>query len=332
MEHQALRPLGLGEIIDTAFKIYVRHWRSLMLLVAAVVIPAGVIESLLLADALPDDLVQSLGDPNVVPDEETLEAAFRFLRLATAAAFVQAVAAILANAGTVRAVADVYLGNAPDWRESLGVAFRRLAAVLGTVLLIVVALAAISVAAWLLISFTALSASGRLGGLGILGMLGWLVLIVWLGVSWVAAIPTLIIERVRPSEALSRSFSLVRGRWWPTFGTLLVILLIVTVISGIATRVIGAFLPEPAGAPAGAVITIAIAIATTPFTVSALAVLYFDLRTRKEAFGLTHLATDIGALPPDPLGEPPAPPRPEDGPDWPPLPPDPDAGSSPPGG
>ncbi|MDH3398903.1 MAG: hypothetical protein OEM81_13885, partial [Acidimicrobiia bacterium] len=69
----------------------------------------------------------------------------------------------------------------------------------------------------------------------------------------------------------------------------------------------------------------AIAVATTPFVVSVLAVLYFDLRTRREPFDLSRLAADIGAPPPASPPETPGsqlPPSP-DRPDWPPLPPDP---------
>ncbi|MDH3398363.1 MAG: hypothetical protein OEM81_11105, partial [Acidimicrobiia bacterium] len=64
MNQQSLRPLGLGEIIDTAFKIYARHWRALMLLVAVVVVPAGVASYLILNAAIPPDLAQQLTDPN----------------------------------------------------------------------------------------------------------------------------------------------------------------------------------------------------------------------------------------------------------------------------
>ena len=115
----------LGEIIDTAFKIYTRHWRPLMVLVAVVVVPAGIASFLILDAAVPPDLSNQLSETAPVIDEQLLEDMLRFLGAALLAAVIQSGAALLASAGTVRAVAEVYLGTEPDWRESLSVAFRR---------------------------------------------------------------------------------------------------------------------------------------------------------------------------------------------------------------
>ena len=54
--------------------------------------------------------------------------------------------------------------------------------------------------------------------------------------------PALLAEDVGPVAALGRSFRLVSGRWWPTFGALLVMYLIVVVISGILGVLLGATL------------------------------------------------------------------------------------------
>ena len=142
----------------------------------------------------------------------------------------------------------------------------------------------------------------------------------------------LIVEKTSPTEALTRSFSLVRGRWWPTFGTLLTTWLIVAVLSGVASRILQAFLPQGDSVIAGMAVSIAIAVVTTPFVVSVLAVLYFDLRTRREPFDLAQLAADVGAPFLRAHRDPPRPPLPPapDRPDWPPLPPNPDQIDPPP--
>jgi hypothetical protein len=328
MSQQQLRPLGLGEIIDTAFKVYTRHWRALMLLVAVVVVPAGVASYLILDAAIPPDLTQQLNDPNPVIDEALLEQMIRFLGAAVLAAVIQSAAAVLASAGSVRAVAEIYLGTAPDWRASLSFAGRRLPAILLTGFLIIVAIGALSVGVWLVAGVTA-SASGALA---VLAIVAWLIVVPWLAISWAPAIPVLVVEGSSPTEALARSFSLVRGRWWPTFGTLLTTWLIVAVLSGVASRILQAFLPEGNGVIAGMAVSVVIAIATTPFVVSVLAVLYFDLRTRREPFDLDRLAAEIGTSPPSNLGGSPPPPLPPtpDRPDWPPLPPNPGEEDPPP--
>jgi len=332
MNRQTLRPLGLGEIIDTAFKIYTRHWRALMLLVAVVVVPAGIASYLIMNNAVPPDLVEEieqLDRLNPVLDDALLESMLRFLGIAVLAAALQTAAAILATAGSVRAVAEIYLGATPDWRGSLAAAVRRLPAIFLTGLLIIVAIGALSGGVWLSV---AVAASESAGGsvLGVLALIAWFIAVPWLTISWAPAIPVLIIERTSPSKALARSFNLVRGRWWPTFGTLLTTWLIVAVLGGIASRIIQAFLPDGGGVFTGGLVSVAIAAATTPFTVAVLAVLYFDLRTRREPFDLGRLATDIGTRPPDLPGvsdhQLPATP---DRADWPPLPPETDEGGPP---
>ena len=326
MNEQSIRPLGLGEIIDTAFKIYMRHWRALLLLVAVVVVPAGVAAYLILDAAIPPDLVQTLNDPSPVLDEALIDDMLRFLGAALLVALIESGAAVLASAGSVRAVAEIYLGASPDWRASLITAVRRLPAIIFTGLLIVLAIGVLTVGVWLLAGLTASTSSGG-GALAALSMIAWLVVVPWLAISWAVAVPALIVEGTSPAGALTRSFNLVRRRWWPTFGTLLTSWLIVAVLSGIASRLIEAFLPDGGGVLSGIIVSVAVAAATTPFVVAVLAVLYFDLRTRREPFDLIRLAVDIGAPPPP--GTPEAfEPRPPDRADWPPLPPDVDAGGS----
>jgi hypothetical protein len=332
MNDQSLRPLGLGEIIDTAFKVYSRHWRALMLLVAVVVVPAGIASYLILDAAVLPDLTEQINETTPVFDEAMLEQMLRFLGAAVLAAVIQSAAALLASAGSVRAVAEIYLGTEPDWRASLAIAWRHLPAILVTGLLIFLAIGALSAGVWLLAGVTA-SATGGGAALAVLAMIAWLILVPWMAISWAPAIPVLVVEGASPSGALARSFNLVRGRWWPTFGTLLTTWLIVAVLSGIASRILQAFLSDGGGVISGIAVSVAIAVVTTPFVVSVLAVLYLDLRTRHEPFDLRRLAGDIGVLPPtNPTGPPPPPLPPTlDRPDWPPLPPDPSGPGSPAG-
>lgn len=324
MTDQSLRPLGLGEIIDTAFKIYTRHWRTLMLLVAAVVVPAGIVSSLIMNNAIPPNLVEELEqlDPlNPVIDEELLRSMLKFMGAAALAAAIQTAAAFLAAAGSVRAVAEIYLGASPDWRASLAGAIRRLPAIVLTGALILIGIGALSGGVWLFVAIAGTASAGT-GAIAALLVIAWFLAVLWLAVAWTPAIPVLIVEAASPPQALTRSFNLVRGRWWPTFGTLLTTWLIVVVLSAIGSRIFEAFLPNGAGAITGGLVSAVIAVATTPFAVAVLSVLYFDLRTRREPFDLARLAADIGAqsTTPQPDNENQLPPTPDRA-DWPPLPP-----------
>ena len=41
------RPMGIGEILSTAFKLYQRHWRTLLAIAAVVVVPFTLLQYLL---------------------------------------------------------------------------------------------------------------------------------------------------------------------------------------------------------------------------------------------------------------------------------------------
>jgi hypothetical protein len=242
---------------------------------------------------------------------------------------IQLVGAMLAAAGVMRAVAEVYLGSRPDWRATLAIAGRRLPAVLITGVLIVGAIGALTVGLWLLTGLTAASSGG--GGFVVtLAFLVSVLVVPWLAVSWSLAIPVLVIENANPAGALARSFNLVRGRWWPTFGAILTAWLIVVILSSIASRILGAFLPAGDNVAAGLVISTGISVITTPFMVVVLAVLYFDLRGRREHFDLGRLATDIGGIPPQSPSRSDWSPPIDDQPEWPPFPPEADELEPPP--
>jgi hypothetical protein len=50
------RPMGIGEILGTAFQLYRRHWRTLLAIAAVVVVPLTLLQYLL------GDLVRTQGE------------------------------------------------------------------------------------------------------------------------------------------------------------------------------------------------------------------------------------------------------------------------------
>ena len=103
------------------------------------------------------------------------------------------------------------------------------------------------------------------------------------------SVPVLIVENRRGSEAMSRSWNLVKGHFWHAFGVIIVAGLIVGVISGI----IGAI-----GGSAWIVRWIFSAIAqiiTAPFTALVSVLLYLDLRARSEALSADTLRAELAA-------------------------------------
>ena len=60
---------------------------------------------------------------------------------------------------------------------------------------------------------------------------------IWLYIAWAFALPVLLVEGLRGPAALRRSYALVRGRWWRTFGVIALGFLLAIVISTLARGV-----------------------------------------------------------------------------------------------
>jgi hypothetical protein len=271
-----LRPLGIGEILDVAIKIYWRHARVLLPLVAIVVLPAQVVLNLVGVSAgnSAEDLVVTgpTGEEELATDElGTLIAGV------VVAGLIALLSTAIATGAAFKAVAEAYLGRTPHWRDSLAFVLRRLHSVI-----------------WLSIL------SALVIGLGLL-----LCVIpgVYLGVAFTVAVPVLLVEGLRGRRALGRSRRLVRGRWWPT----LALVVLGTLLSGIVSFAIQGLVSAATLTDAGSQTLAAFLVGTiggtlsatltTPFQAAYTTVLYFDLRVRKEAFDLQLLAETIGVEP-----------------------------------
>ncbi|HMG28311.1 MAG TPA: hypothetical protein VKH36_16025 [Acidimicrobiia bacterium] len=262
-----LRPLGIGEILDAGIKVYRTRFATMLKAVAVVIVPVQVL-NVLITLSLPDTSTTA-GTTTTTSDSEWAGLAALLLVLV-----INIVSSALAEAACLKAVSDTYLGTETDWRESLRFGFRRLGSLLWLTLIHGVIV---------LLAFAACIVPG-----------------VWLYVAWSVAIPVLLIEGPRGFQALRRSFNLVRRRWWPTAGILaLANLLATAVAAGIGLLSVpllfagrdNQFVYDLASAVFGAVAS----VLTIPFVAAVVAVIYFDLRVRKEGFDLQLMAQRIGA-------------------------------------
>ena len=184
-----LRPLGIGEILDAGIKLFVRHWKPLVLSVVGLILPVQILSALVTASVAPEQFDLTSSETGVDEGEEA-----EFLIGQGVIALLSVISVLLATAVCFKAVADAYLGVEPAWRRSLRFAVGRLGGLFGVAVIggVLVALATL-----------ALIVPG-----------------IWLFVMFSVAVPALLLERIGPVHALRRSFRLVRGRWWPTAGVL----------------------------------------------------------------------------------------------------------------
>lgn len=282
-----LRPLSVGEILDRAFKIYWRNFGTLARIVLVVVVPAQVLSVIIALTTTPPGFTPGVGATEldqVQVGQIAIYAAGQIL-----VALVGLVVYVLSTGGSFRAVSQAYLGGRPDWRQSLRFAADRARRLIWLSLLLAV---------FLLFAFIALFVPG-----------------VWLGISWLVAIPALLLEDARGINALSRSFRLVRGHWWPTFGCMLVVILVLLVVGAVVgSPVIAAAFLSPESLTAttltSAVASTLSSVVSTPLAAAVITLIYFDLRVRKEGLDLEQLAQLVGTPPPAPDAPALAPPAP----------------------
>jgi hypothetical protein len=262
-----LRPLGVGEILDAGIKIYRNKFATMLKAVAVVIVPVQVV-NILITLSLPDTTTTTAGTTASDGSGWAGVAALLLIFVITV------ISSTLAEAACLKAVSDTYVGTDTDWRESLRFGFRRLGSLLWLTVLHGVLL---------LLAFVACIVPG-----------------IWLYAAWSVAVPALLIEGTRGFKALSRSFNLVRGRWWPTAGILLLAnLLAAAVAFGFGLLALpfvfagrdNDFVFDLANAIFGGVAS----VLTIPFVAAVIAVIYFDLRVRKEGFDLQLMAQRIGA-------------------------------------
>jgi hypothetical protein len=276
MAAPALRPLGIGETLDVAIKIYMRNAVPLIKLVLLVVAPVTLLAVLVEASAYTNVDEFSI-DPDtgqLVFSESDLWTEFAGLGVAL---LLTLVASVLATAACFKAVADAYLGEAVDWLGSLRFALRRLHSILWVTTLGVV--------------------------LSVLALVLCILPGIWLWYAFAVAVPALLTEGLKGRKALGRSRRLVQGRWWKVFAAIFLGTLLTTIVSGalqgLATVVASDDLASFEGVVTNWVSQTVASTLTTPFTAAIVIVVYFDLRVRKEAFDLELLARQLGVDPPE---------------------------------
>jgi hypothetical protein len=319
-----LRPLGVGEILDGAFTAVRRNPKATLGLAAIVMTVSGLITALT-SYALYQAAGNSLSFPaagQTFTDAQWRHLLTSFAEYALPALGIIVVISFLAQTiltGMLTAVVGhSVLGRNVSIGEAWQIARPRLWALMGTTLLagllvfaiwvggggIAVALGIVLIAAHL----------APLGGLLIaVGVITATVFAVLCYVRLVVATPAVILEGQGPRASLGRSWRLTKRSWWRVFGILLLVELIVLVASailGVPFDILRAVVGSGSGGSAGgggltvvfgthttstsfaatiitAVGGIVSASVTRPVLAGAVALLYVDLRMRREGLDIT---------------------------------------------
>jgi hypothetical protein len=308
-----LRPLGVGELLDGAITTMRRYPGPMLGLAAVFAVVTQALQMVVVYVLFRD----------VAALEATVAAETELLALADALA--QSIGSLLATAiltwlATVvlTGLLTVVVGQAVLGRPcTVGDAWRqaapRLVRLLGLTLLVGLVVAApVLVVAGLLLGTVLLGGEGTaLAAVGLLALVA-VPVTVWLYVRLAVASPALILESspdgppVGVLGALRRSARLVTGAWWRTFGILLLVTVLASVISSIlSVPFVGASLflsgTDPEAVPGLGALTLQAlggvigATVTTPFTAAVTVLLYVDRRIRREGLDI-ELARAAGVV------------------------------------
>lgn len=297
----ALRPLTFGDIFNGAFGYLRNNPKATLGVTFIVVAIVSVLPALGLADfsrgysRMFDTL---LADPSA--DVELPFSGFSLVGL-YGGSLLQLLGAGLLVGLLSGVVGMAVLGHRLSFGAALRIVRGRIATLLGiTGLYLVFSVIVVALFAALLGTSIALSAMSPLAGLPLLLLLGpaLLVLFAWIGIKTTLAMPIAVLEQAGPLRSLARSWQLTTGSFWRLLGILVLTQLLVQLVASVLSTpfsmgslFVGLVLSNEAAA---AVVSAALAFIgllltgciSNPFTAGVTALLYLDLRMRREGLDL----------------------------------------------
>jgi hypothetical protein len=289
METQALptlRPLRLGELLDRAIRLYRGNFLTFIGIIAVVYVPLMVLQTA--ASAL---LSSSLLGGISTPEEIFTNSAYWIGILSTIIlALVQFVLVQgIATGALTRAVADNYLGRKTGILDAYRGIGKSWPTLVGALLFLGVILFGLAI--WWMVPCI-----GWFTGLGMMVFL-------------MAAInplvpPVVVLENQGAIDAVRRSWSLARRRFWPLLGYIFVLYLFsLIVVQGpsIIVNVLLVQLFQSLGDPTmqlvltsiiQGLVSLVFILIYYPLQMTAFTLIYFDLRVRTEGFDIALLTME----------------------------------------
>jgi hypothetical protein len=269
--------MALGEILDQAGALLKNHFAMLITITAFLFMPAQAV-------LVYHQLTMPQPPAATATQEEQLQY-FRDLQthafspLYLTVAFALLVIVIpLTNAATIRAIASVYLGAETTAMAAFRGAFQKFLPLLGTSMLVGLAIMGVMIAACLPMIITPL--------LGLVTILPAMGIVIYLAFRFWLMTQVVVLEDLSGMKALSRSGELMKGNYGTVFVLGLVVGIIQVMVSGAAV-----FVPVLA---LHIIINVLVAAVLFLFAAAASVVFYFSCRCKLENFDLTILANSVG--------------------------------------
>jgi hypothetical protein len=288
-----LRPLSLGEIFDGGFRSVRANPRVMFGLSAVVVTIAVLIQTVVQWFAIPPGWMSTTVDPEA---QMALGDVVGAVAAGLASSVVTFISTTILTGLLIVSVSRSVIGQ----RISLPAAWARVRPQIWRLLLLaVLVLLAVLLVPLITVGVAIAAAAGEQWGLMtgviVLGALGSIVWFVWLSTRTLLATPALMLEDQRLIGAVRRGWALSVGSFWRLFGIYLLTQLLTGLVAGLVVgpvSMLGSILTitngeidplhNPIALALNAIAAIVAAVLTTPFVSAVVALLYIDVRIRRE--------------------------------------------------
>ncbi len=268
-----MRPLGVGEILDGAIKVWRTDFRRLFPWVALFSVPAQLSVAALRL-SIPKISASESGGVSGTVSTNDLRA---FLGGTFLIVTISVISSLLITAGLTAYLTDRVLDRPTNLNACLRVGLSRLLPLLG---------------------------AGFLVGLGAgIGIIACIVPGIILFVRWNYASQAVVVERAGPIAAIKRSYWLTAGRFWPLLAIIMLSFILAGIVSSVITGILGAIVAaithsnRLATSATGFVTGVVASGLTLPFSAAVSVITYLDLRVRREGLDVQLLAQGISPHP-----------------------------------
>lgn len=310
-----LRPLMFGEILDGSFQAIRRNAKAMLgaaLLAQSLgAILAAVITAMTTTSAGSIEAWAESASP-----AEVASLGVGILAAVMVVAFLTMFISAVLQGAMVVPVARSILNRRTGFRMMWALSRSRAGALVRVALLLLGAgLLGFGVLAGL--AFVLVSSMEGTGALLLIpAVLGFFVLFIWIGIKLMVAPAAVVIEELGAVAGLRRSWDLTRANWWRILGIALVVSIMVGIASqvvmipvGFLTSFLGA-VASPTGSGEQAAAAVAVGVVTAvlgalvgalgyAFQTSVMALLYMDLRMRKDGLDIVLLRLMESSADPD---------------------------------
>lgn len=301
-------PLGVGDVLDGAFRLYRAHFGPMLLSAAIVMVPLGIMAAQMLGPTQAAQLgvFQAMLRQREAFDASALDSAAPFPILAMCLLVpLQVLGTLLTRLVLTQQAVDAFKGRARSVGERFRIASARLPsyAAMGCLVWLLIGIVVIGLGLAGAVAMGAVgvfaAAAGAGSGATVLAavLIGAAVLAMFVGIGgaalylsgrWVAALPTLVLVTPDPIAALGTSWQLTARRPWRAMGFTVLLLLLNYALTAILTTPLyfaSVLMPPSTAAALGMGIQAlgaVVAILILPLSTAAVVVFHYDLRLRAE--------------------------------------------------